>query len=227
MNDDFDDLNFDETDENMDFDADWSSDSGEYSENFDDSLDRTGYSFETNEQQLSEPQQKIDIIKAAVLVVIVGVILCIQALAAQRFLSGDNRNQAKDKTSQTYTQNEQPQVQNGENTVNSIQSQTAKEDKWQQFQGDTQGIEFNGTYQTAKFQITKVEHYVCVQESDSDYIQIKTTLTGQIQGYPGVYQLDIPYQLGKNLQVKSEPFDVQVLVGTYDGRTVIGDIRYY
>lgn len=265
-NNDFDSLNFDDTSD------DWFQDGGQddggqqndqYSgfdddDGFNDSVNRAA-NFDQDSSNLSEPQSKSDTIKAAALIVVLGIILCVQALLIWRVLSKDQTKDSvqSDNTTQNYdysqgqqldsnvsinNNSEQGQQQSGNQPSIGTSGQDnytiagqgsiggsgqTTTDKWKEFSGNQQSIVFNQNYQTAKFQITKVEHFVCIQESDTDYIQVKTTLTGQIQGYPGVYQIDIPYSLGANLQVNQEPFDVQILVGTYEGRTVIGDIRYY
>lgn len=104
--------------------------------------------------------------------------------------------------------------------------QDSQNDGWIKFQSNQDAVVYQPDYVAATFTVTKVSHYVNVSDADTDYIQIKSTLSGQIQGLPGAYDIDVPYNLGSKVQV-GQSFDVQVLYGTYNGRTVIGEIRYY
>lgn len=104
--------------------------------------------------------------------------------------------------------------------------QDSQNDGWIKFQSNQDAVVYQPDYVAATFTVTKVSHYVNVSDADTDYIQIKSTLTGQIQGLPGTYDIDVPYNLGSNVQVGTS-FDVQILYGTYNGRTVVGEIRYY
>lgn len=104
--------------------------------------------------------------------------------------------------------------------------QDSQNDGWIKFQSNQDAVVYQPDYVAATFTVTKVSHYVNVSDADTDYMQIKSTLTGQIQGLPGAYDIDVPYNLGSKVQV-GQSFDVQVLYGTYNGRTVVGEIRYY
>lgn len=104
--------------------------------------------------------------------------------------------------------------------------QDSQNDGWMKFQSNQDAVIYQPDYVAATFTVTKVSHYVNVSDADTDYIQIKSTLSGQIQGLPGAYDIDVPYNLGSKVQV-GQSFDVQVLYGTYNGRTVVGDVRYY
>lgn len=106
------------------------------------------------------------------------------------------------------------------------QSEQVQDDGWVKFQSNQDAVIYQQDYVAATFTVTKVANYVNVSDADTDYIQIKQTLSGQIQGLPGTFQIDVPYNLGSNVQV-GQSFDVQVLYGTYNGRTVVGDVRYY
>lgn len=245
-NNDFDTLNFDDDstsdwssdDQTLDFDSDMGQNHQGLDgsdEDFNDSVERATNnenSFDDS-QNLSSPQQSKDTIKAAIMIVALGIAICVAALVVFRFLQNDKpqRENAVSSTLQEVPESQHQNIgTNGSNYINQGSQaiiENSTEDKWKEFTNNSMQIQFNKNYQTAKFSIQKVKHFVCVQEQDSDYIQVKTTLTGSIAGFPGVYQIDVPYSLGASLQANTEPFDVQILVGTYEGRTVIGDIRYY
>lgn len=105
-------------------------------------------------------------------------------------------------------------------------NQDSQDDGWIKFQSNQDAVVYQSDYVAATFTVTKINHFVNVSDADTDYIQIKSTLSGQIQGLPGTYDIDVPYNLGSKVQV-GQSFDVQVLYGTYNGRTVVGEIRYY
>lgn len=89
---------------------------------------------------------------------------------------------------------------------------------------DKTEIDFSEEYVSAKFLITGIEHVARVVDEGNN-LEIKTILTGSISGYTGTYKLDIPYYLGCQL-VTEKSFDVQVQVGKFNGKTVIGNIKY-
>ena len=256
-NDDFDTLNFDDdsleewsnSDQELSFDSDSDQDNID-SLDFNSSVDKavgSDLNFDGNQKELqssSSSQGSKDTIKAAAMIVILGVIVCVGAILAYRFLQKDSSKEnvnTSNSTSTIYkesnvqiensqTENE-PMIGTSGNSYSNPSFQNSEDNKnnnkWTEFSTNNMQVQFKENYQTAKFSIQKVEHFVAVQQQDQDYIQIKTTLTGQISGFPGIYQIDVPYSLGSRLQINTEPFDVQILVGTYKNRTVIGDIRYY
>lgn len=216
---------------------------------------RSDQSFTSGADNL-ESNSKADTAKAAVLVIILGVIILLVALIAWRILQQDKKD--KDNTpavDNSYSSQEQvdqnvespeyvadEQIQNDSNTQTQIGTQNEQsyqtsgqnviggqsDSKWQEFNltDSDKSIVYNEEYSPSEFTITNIKNYVCISDADSSYIRIKTTLSGQISGCPGVYELDVPYSIGQALKV-GQRFDVQVLYGTYDGRTVVGDIRYY
>ena len=79
--------------------------------------------------------------------------------------------------------------------------QDSQNDGWIKFQSNQDAVVYQPDYVAATFTVTKVSHYVNVSDADTDYIQIKSTLSGQIQGLPGAYDIDVPYNLGSKVQV--------------------------
>lgn len=273
-NDNFDDLNFDDMDDMQD--DDWlSSDSfgdDQQDDMFEEQLNRVGGQgqgqqgmaadqgnfggFQDPQMQQGQPnqaaqvgQQKSDTIKAAVAIIVLGIVIVLIAQIAYRFLQGKNQEDL-DSLSNNQTQQIQQEQQgnavdneslsigtsgkdsykNPGNSQNTQNGQTVPNsqanDKWIEFTDEDANIIFNDEYTTAQFTITGVKHYVSIQDSDQDYMETKQVLYGQIQGLPGVYEISIPYQMGVKTKV-GKTFDIQVLYGEYNGRTVVGDIRYY
>jgi len=89
---------------------------------------------------------------------------------------------------------------------------------------DSENVAFNDQYTEMTFTITGITHYARSVDVN-DNLVVKTTLTGSISGLSGTYSLDVPYNKGTKLVVGNN-FTVQVQLGTYNDKTVVGDIRY-
>lgn len=89
---------------------------------------------------------------------------------------------------------------------------------------DSENIIFDSTYTEKVFSITTVKHYARTVDSANNIV-IKTTLTGSISGLPGTYTIEIPYSKGVKLK-SGNSFTINVLMGTYNDKIVIGDITY-
>ena len=87
---------------------------------------------------------------------------------------------------------------------------------------DKQEIVFNGEYKELMFFITGIEHRAKLVDNS---LIVKTVLTGSLSGMSGTYELDVPYHKGVKLLVGQE-FNVKVLIGSFNGKTVVGDIKY-
>lgn len=74
------------------------------------------------------------------------------------------------------------------------------------------------------FTITSIEHKARAVDTNNNLVVI-TTLQGSISGLSGTYELDIPYNKGVELVVGNS-FTVHVQLGTYNGKTVVGEIQY-
>lgn len=158
-------------------------------------------------------QDKADFKRTALTIIAIGVILLLLVLSFMRMFGG-----GKKKPADTPVNNNQTVV-NNEVTQPSANSYS---DGWISI--DKTEIDFSEEYVSAKFLITGIEHVARVVDEGNN-LEIKTILTGSISGYTGTYKLDIPYYLGCQL-VTEKSFDVQVQVGKFNGKTVIGNIKY-
>lgn len=158
-------------------------------------------------------QDKADFKRTALTIIAIGVILLLLVLSFMRMFGG-----GKKKPADTPVNNNQTVV-NNEVTQPSTNSYS---DGWISI--DKTDIAFSEEYVSAKFLITGIEHVARVVDEGNN-LEIKTILTGSISGYTGTYKLDIPYYLGCQL-VTEKSFDVQVQVGKFNGKTVIGNIKY-
>lgn len=87
-----------------------------------------------------------------------------------------------------------------------------------------QEIKFNKNKKELIFTVTKINHFA-KKVGVNDNLVIKTTLTGSLSGLTGSYSLDVPYSKGSKLVVGDE-FTVLVELGTYNKKTVVGEISY-
>lgn len=158
-------------------------------------------------------QDKADFKRTALTIIAIGVILLLLVLSFMRMFGG-----GKKKPADTPVNNNQTVVNNEVNQP----STNSYSDGWISI--DKTEIDFSEEYVSAKFLITGIEHVARVVDEGNN-LEIKTILTGSISGYTGTYKLDIPYYLGCRL-VTEKSFDVQVQVGKFNGKTVIGNIKY-
>lgn len=108
-------------------------------------------------------------------------------------------------------------------TQTQVVTQSSNNTDWVRLD-DTSGISFNTDYIPAVFVVTGVEHYALKADPNGN-LEIKTELTGSISGYSGTYKLTVPYSKGCKLS-NGMSFDVQVEIGSYKGKSVIGDIIF-
>lgn len=89
---------------------------------------------------------------------------------------------------------------------------------------DSEEVQFNSEYTDMTFTVTNIEHKARVTDTNNNLV-VKTTLQGSISGLSGTYELDVPYNKGVKLVVGNS-FTVHVQLGTYNGKTVVGEIKY-
>lgn len=89
---------------------------------------------------------------------------------------------------------------------------------------DNENVVFEQEYAERIFTITTVKHYARTVDSANNLV-IKTTLTGSLSGLPGTYIIEVPYSKGVKLKTGNS-FTVNVMMGTYNDKIVVGDITY-
>ena len=89
---------------------------------------------------------------------------------------------------------------------------------------DNENIQFNEKYSDMTFTVTGIEHKARAVDTNNNLVVI-STLQGSISGLSGTYELDVPYNKGAKLVVGNS-FTVHVQLGTYNGKTVVGEIQY-
>ena len=91
----------------------------------------------------------------------------------------------------------------------------------------SENVVFNENTTEMTFTVTGITHKARAVDA-SETLVVKTTLTGSISGLPGTYELDIPYDKGVKIESLGigTQFTVHVQLGSYNGRTVVGNITY-
>lgn len=77
---------------------------------------------------------------------------------------------------------------------------------------------------SAVFTVTDVRNFVKFVNSNNDF-ELKTVVTGNLSGFTGSYELNIPFSKGSKLNV-GDTFDVGVQIGNYHDKTVVCEIKY-
>lgn len=184
--------------------------------------------------------------KTAIMIVGVGAVLVILALAIFGIINKKGKETQEPDYSQVTIveqpeQQNQQQVQNrtpdeimqsgsyvepntstaGLNNNTSQSTVASSNDDWVDITDD-EDIEFNDSYTDMIFTITGVRHKAKLTDNS---LMVITTLQGSISGLSGSYELDVPYYKGKLLSIGNE-FKVKVMLGQYNGKVVVGDIKY-
>lgn len=177
--------------------------------------------------------------KQSIIFIVVGIAVLIVVLIVAGMFNKkpSNENVVTDNNNTTIQQDANVNVDNimdtGNNTVPQQSQQnnqqgviTNKVDDdftWTLITNNEQ-VQFNEQYSDMTFTITNIEHKARAVDTNSNLVVI-TTIQGSISGLSGTYELDIPYNEGVKLVVGNS-FTVHVQLGTYNGKTVVGEIKY-
>ena len=186
-----------------------------------------------------DDQSAADTKKKALIFAGVGIVLVITVIGVATLINSKLNKSSGTSTTQsatTTTANSNINVDNMMSTGNTqqvVQPPTAPQQSstvvvgdtfnWTEIEDDAQ-IAYNNSYSELTFTITGIKHYARSVDVNNNLV-IKTTLTGSISGLSGTYSLDVPYNKGTKLVVGNQ-FTVQVLLGQYNGKTVVCDIVY-
>ena len=203
-------------DNNSDFD---NSDFGENNEADSNTFENTNLSDSTSNEEPGFVKRN------AVKLVIAGVVLIIFVLILGAALSKkkDNIIENTETTVNVETKDVTSDIQSNKNSQASRNNlDTFGSGDWIEIDNE-QDVEFNKE-STLRFTITEIKH-LARKVSVGDRVEVKTVVYGSISGLQGTYQLDVPYDKGKLLNVGNE-FDVTVQMGEYKGKPVVGHISY-
>lgn len=193
-----------------------------------------------NQQDMSAEQQGLK--KQSLIFIAVGIVAIILVFIIAGAINGrskkeDSVQQVDTSVAQNNQQNNNVNVDDIMNNSNNSQSQdsqattkqniiTNKVDNdftWTLITNN-ENIQFNDNYSDMTFTVTSIEHKARAVDTNNNLVVI-TTLQGSISGLSGTYELDIPYNKGVKLVVGNS-FTVHVQLGTYNDKTVVGEIQY-
>lgn len=95
--------------------------------------------------------------------------------------------------------------------------------KWVEV-SNSENIEFKKELVSAKFTVTNIKHLARAVDTNNNLV-IETRILGGISGLSGTYELYVPYDRGSKLNI-GDVFDIKYQLGSYNGKTVVGDIQY-
>ena len=160
----------------------------------------------------------------AIKLVIAGVVLIIFVLILGAALSKKKQPRIEnDNTVNVETRDVTSEIQSGNTSQTSRTSfDTFGSGDWVEIDNE-QDVEFDKESKL-RFTITEIKH-LARKVSVGDRVEVKTVLYGSISGLQGTYQLEVSYDKGKKLNVGNE-FDINVQMGEYKGKPVVGRISY-
>lgn len=211
--------------------------------NFGDDMGNGQFSgmFNQNNIGADDDNSKDNLKKTAIIAAIAGVVIILVVILGAGLLKKKDKQEEVSshgvtivEQQQTVQQVQQPtqQVQVQPNADSIMQSGNEPESNktvdvnkkdggWTVIDGN-QTIEFNSEYRELMFYITGIEHRAKVEGNS---VVVKTVLTGSLSGMSGTYEMDVPYNKGSQL-TEGQEFRVYVLLGNFNGKTVVGDIKY-
>lgn len=164
-------------------------------------------------------QDKSTLIKISVIIIVIAIMIIAIVF---KVVGGSGKNKHKDTDNASNNNIENVQVDNN-HQVSNPDTNSGSNDGWISITGED-NITFSESAIPSNFTITAIKHYAKVVDSNKN-LKVKTLLTGTLDGFTGTYELEVPYSKGCQLKV-GQNFSVDVEVGSYNGKTVIGNIHY-
>lgn len=153
---------------------------------------------------------KSAILKQAIIIAIIGIIIMTLTFGIVKWLTG-SKNEPREN------------VVNPPSQTDNIPQNNAQTNSWSQFSA-ADNLTFNENYVDSVFTVTSINHYVKVVDSEKN-LMVKTVLTGTLSGFVGTYEIEVPYSKGSLLSIENY-FNVEVQIGNFNGKKVVGEIRY-
>lgn len=183
--------------------------------------------FEDNASEQGSVKKTSLIMIAVGVIAIIGVVLIAGAVSRSKNKTNiETGQQASQDSNSTSGSNKDSVMSNNtnENTNNNVITNKVDNEFTWTIITNSENVQFNDEYSDMIFTVTKIEHKARVVDTNNNLV-IKTTIQGSISGLPGTYELDIPYDKGIKLVV-GDNFTVHVKLGTYNEKTVVGEIQY-
>lgn len=179
---------------------------------------------EQSAQGTSIRKQAIIAIVAGVMIVLI--VLIVAVTSSKKKNTGSSQPAQEVKQTQTNSgQSPNEILGSSDVTGNGVAKYTLDSGglKWTEIPGN-EVVDVSEDFQETGFLITGVKHYARVVDGNNNLV-IKTVLTGGIDGLSGQYTLEVPYDKGIKVPV-GEKMNVYCRLGTYNGKTVLVELKY-
>lgn len=177
-----------------------------------DSSDSGFGDFGGGEQQTANEASngKSAVLKQAIIIVVIGIIIMALTFGIVKWLTG-SKNEPKENVVNPPSQND------------NIPQNNTQTNSWSKFSA-ADNLTFNENYVDSVFTVTSIDHYVKIVDNEKN-LMVKTVLTGTLSGFVGTYEIEVPYSKGSLLSIENY-FNVEVQIGNFNGKKVVGEIRY-
>lgn len=149
--------------------------------------------------------------RTAIVMIVVGLGIVVTAISIGLALFKGHSSKSKNEVSSHETK-----VSSETSTVMSVRDNST----WKDISSNEE-VEFNDEYIDLTFTITGIKH---VARKNGECVEVKTVLSGSLSGLSGTYELDVPYSKGVKTSI-GMGFDVECLLGEFNGAVVVGDIK--
>ena len=136
-------------------------------------------------------------------------------------ISDNNDYSSSKNTNNNSTNNNDASTSNEENSIKYVQDENMF--NWVEITNN-EDVQIEDNYSDMTFTVTGLKFYARSVDTNNNLV-IKCVVSGSVSGLSGTYTLDVPYNKGVRLVVGNS-FTVHVQLGTYNGKTVVCDMKY-
>lgn len=136
-------------------------------------------------------------------------------------ISDNSDYSSSNNTNNNSTNNNDASTSNDENSVKYVQDENMF--NWVEITNN-ENVQIEDNYSDMTFTVTGLKFYARSVDTNNNLV-IKCVVSGSVSGLSGTYTLDVPYNKGVRLVVGNS-FTVHVQLGTYNGKTVVCDMKY-
>ena len=136
-------------------------------------------------------------------------------------ISDNSDYSSSNNTNNNSTNNNDASTSNDENSVKYVQDVNMF--NWVEITNN-ENVQIEDNYSDMTFTVTGLKFYARSVDTNNNLV-IKCVVSGSVSGLSGTYTLDVPYNKGVRLVVGNS-FTVHVQLGTYNGKTVVCDMKY-
>lgn len=167
---------------------------------------------------------KQEVTKVSIIIVVIGLAVIIVAFMIMRALSNKAVGVKKEYNNKNTVNDVYNNSKTGENIGSGRIKDNINESSWVEFSTTDGEIRFDEEYVDCIFTIIDIRHFVKVVDNEGG-LALKSILSGNLSGFMGIYELNIPYSKGVQLK-RGNKFEVVVELGEYGNKVVVGEINY-